>query len=124
MAKNQNKRIAPGVLETDRSSFAALQAIAGYAPANPAYSVASIVGLEKEMKGAQDAETQAGAALAAARDTALAKEWEYHNRILGVKDQVIAQFGRDSNEVQALGLKKSSERKTPTRARKTEGAQK
>jgi hypothetical protein len=35
--------------------------------------------------------------------------------MLGVKDQVVAQFGRDSNEVQALGLKKASERKKPQR---------
>jgi hypothetical protein len=37
-----------------------------------------------------------------------------------VKDQVTAQFGRDSNEVQALGLKKASERKSPQR-KKTGG---
>jgi hypothetical protein len=35
--------------------------------------------------------------------------------MLGVKDQVTAQFGRDSNEVQAIGLKKASERKAPQR---------
>jgi hypothetical protein len=27
----------------------------------------------------------------------------------------VAQFGRDANEVQAVGLKKASERKTPQR---------
>ena len=41
--------------------------------------------------------------------------------MLGVKDQVTAQFGRDSNEVQALGLKKVSERKAPRRRAKAEG---
>ena len=35
--------------------------------------------------------------------------------MLGVKDQVTAQFGRDSNEVQSIGLKKASERKAPQR---------
>jgi len=35
--------------------------------------------------------------------------------MLGVKDQVTAQFGLDSNEVQAIGLKKTSERKSPQR---------
>ena len=124
MAKNQNKRVAPGVLEADKVSFAALRAIADYAPANAAYSLAQIAGLETELKAAQDAEAQAAAALASARDEALAKEWEFHNRVLGAKDQVVAQFGRDSNEVQAVGLKKASERKAPTpRARKEQGAQ-
>jgi hypothetical protein len=122
MAKDQNKRITPGVLEADRNSVAALQGIAGYAPANPAYSVAAIMTLQTEMTAARDAEAQAAAALATARDTAAAKEWEFHNRVLGMKDQVIAQFGRDSNEVQAVGLKKASERRTPTRRKPLEEA--
>ena len=123
MPKDQNKRITPRVLEADRNSFAALQGVAGYAPVNAAFSVASLQTLQTEMLSAQRTEAQAAAALAAARDEAVAKEWEYHNRILGVKDQVIAQFGRDSNEVQAIGLKKASERKAPTpRARKGQGA--
>ena len=29
--------------------------------------------------------------------------------MLGAKDQVVAQYGRDSNEVQSVGLKKASE---------------
>ena len=37
---------------------------------------------------------------------------------LGVKDQVIAQYGPDSDQVAALGLKKKSNRKAPTRAGK------
>jgi hypothetical protein len=35
--------------------------------------------------------------------------------MLGVKAQVIAQYGHDSDEVQSLGLKKKSEHKRPTR---------
>ena len=102
------------MFEADRSSFAALQGIAGYAPANPVYALAAMTQLQAELESAQAAEAQAAEALAA-RDTAVAKEWEFHDRILGVKDQVVAQFGRDSNEVQALGLKKASERRAPVR---------
>jgi hypothetical protein len=112
---SKNVRLRPAQIEADRSSFAALRAIGGYAPANAAYSVAEMTELETELSSALATETQAAAALATARDNAVAKEWEFHNRILGVKDQVIAQFGRDSNEVQALGLKKASERKAPVR---------
>jgi hypothetical protein len=35
--------------------------------------------------------------------------------MLGAKDQIVAQFGRDSNEAEAVGLKKKSEYKTRTR---------
>ncbi|HLL77504.1 MAG TPA: hypothetical protein VK421_19770 [Pyrinomonadaceae bacterium] len=61
------------------------------------------------MEAKQAAETQAAAALAAARDDAVAAEWEFHNAMLGAKEQVVAQFGKDSNEIQSLGLKKKSE---------------
>jgi hypothetical protein len=112
---NKNVRLRPAQIEADRNSLVALRAMAGYAPTNAAYSVAAMTELEAAATSAQDAETLAAAALATARDRAAEKEWELHNRTLGVKDQVTAQFGRDSNEVQALGLKKTSERKAPTR---------
>lgn len=37
---------------------------------------------------------------------------------MGVKAQVVAQYGADFDQVQALGLKKKSERKTPGRKAK------
>ena len=67
------------------------------------------------MVSAQTAESQAEAALAMARDAAAASEWAYHNKIVGMRDSVAAQFGRDSDEVQAVGRKRESERKTPGR---------
>jgi hypothetical protein len=65
------------------------------------------------MVSKRDVEAQKQADLDAARDDSTAAEWAFHNAILGAKDQVIAQFGDDSNEVQSLGLKKKSEYKSP-----------
>lgn len=115
---NQTKRLKPALIEADREAFAALQAMEGYATSNAAYTVAAIKKAHDSMTSAQTAETQAEAAAASARDTAVAGEWEFHNLILGSKDQVTAQFGRDSNEVQSVGIKKSSERKAPTRTKR------
>jgi hypothetical protein len=117
MAKETN-RIKPGLIEADEASFAALKAIANYAPANPAYSVEAIEQAHKELQEARTAEAQAEAARNATRDTAAAKEWNFHNLVLGSKDQVVAQFGRNSNQVQSVGRKKSSEYKAPTRKSK------
>ncbi len=50
----------------------------------------------------------------AARDEGVAVEVEYHNAILSSRAQVVAQFGKDSNEVRAVGLKKVSEYRKPT----------
>lgn len=112
MAKDQSKRLSPVVIETDKASFAALQAIATYTPANTTFAMAAITSAKAELDAAQQAEAQATAGAATARDNATAKEWAFHNLILGAKDQVVAQFGRDSNEVQEVGLKRASEYKT------------
>ncbi len=116
MAKDESKRITPPVLDGDRTAFAALQAITTYTTANPAFTLAAITSAHAQLAAAQSEEAQTSAAAAAARDTAVAREWEFHNLMLGAKDQVTAQYGRDSAEVQALGLKRTSEYKT--RARK------
>lgn len=116
---NQATRLKPSLIQADRDAFAALQAIAGYAPANAAYALTAIMAARTSLDGAQQAETQTAAAAAAARDDAVAREWEFHNLMLGVKDQVRAQFGKDSNEVQAIGLKRKSEYSRPkARAKK------
>ena len=114
MAK-ETRRIKPEVINADESSFAALQAMALYEPANHVYSLPAIGAAHGLLQSARTEEAQAQAALDTARDNAVAREWAFHNLMLGAKDQVTAQFGRDSNEVQALGLKKTSERKSPQR---------
>lgn len=116
MAKDESKRLNPAALEADKNAFAALQAIGNYAPVNPAYTLAKIAEAHDGLVAAQAAEAQAAAALDAARDGTVAKAWTFHNLMLGGKDQVVAQFGRDSNEAQALGRKKPSEFRKRTRA--------
>jgi hypothetical protein len=111
MAKNQHKRLVPSTLADDETAFNALQNITGYTPANPAYAVTAITQALTDMRTAQAVEDQAVAALATARDQAIGKEWAVHNLMLGVKDQVKAQFGKDSTQVQELGLKRVSEYK-------------
>src|SRR5947209_19807643 len=71
MSSNPTRRIQPAVLQADIESFAALQAITDYAPANAAYTVAAITAAKQNMETKQTAETQAAAALAAARDGGL-----------------------------------------------------
>lgn len=115
MAKNQTRRIASVTLRDDRKAFDALQGIDNYAPANPAYTTEKIKAARDRMDDLQREAIQAEVAAAAKRDAANAAEWEFHNAILGAKAQVTAQFGDDSDEVAALGLKKKSEYKSPTR---------
>jgi hypothetical protein len=118
MAKNQNVRLTSVKLQADLDSYTALQGIATYAPVNAAYAKTAITTKFTALKTAQDAELAAQVALATARDAAAAAEWDFHNTMLAVKEQVIAQFGKNSDQVQALGLKKKSEYKAPARKAK------
>ncbi|EXI65801.1 MAG: hypothetical protein AW08_02826 [Candidatus Accumulibacter adjunctus] len=67
------------------------------------------------MRAAAEVELRAQNALDAARDAAIAAQWEHHNLILGARNRGIALFGAVSDEVASLDMKKRSERKAPTR---------
>jgi hypothetical protein len=114
MAKDETKRLSTKELLNDISTNDALKSVTDYSPLNQKYTVSNIATLYSAMIAAQTVETQADAALSTARDKAVAAEWDFHNAILGSKVQVKAQFGNDSNELQTLGLKKSSEYKRPS----------
>ena len=122
MAKNEHKRLAPGKLEADENGFNALTSIKGYSPINPSYRLDAVAAVHQELQDLRNVASDAAAAAARARDRAVAKEWEFHNLMLGVKEQVIAQFGKDSDEVQMLGLKKKSDYRPPRRKPKEDGA--
>lgn len=115
MAKNQDKRLSPVKIEADENGFTALQSITDYTPINQAYALHTVAAVHADLEGLRQAQIDAAAAAVAARDRQVAKEWEFHNLMLGVKEQIIAQFGKDSDEVQALGLKRKSDYKPPKR---------
>ena len=118
MAKNQNKRLVPSFIQADADSYTAWLGITTYAPANTAYAKIAVTAKYTAFKSAQDAELAAQVAVATARDAAAAAEWEFHNTVLAVKEQVIAQYGKSSDQAQAMGLKKKSEYKSPARKAK------
>src|SRR3954468_11455736 len=106
---SQSRRLAPAQIAEDEEAFAALKAITNYAPANPAYSIAAVEQAYQEMQAARTVEVQADAAAKAASDNFVEKQANFHNLILSTKDQVTAQFGRNSNQAQSVGRKKPSE---------------
>jgi len=115
MAKDQSRRLKPSILQADENGCAALRSIASYAPVNPAFSLERITEAHSDVTHLRRDESEAQAVDAATRGKTVAKEWEFHNLMLGVKAQVIAQFGLDSDELASLGRKKKSEYKPPGR---------
>lgn len=118
MAKDESKRLRPQVLADDLDSYAALQDIHDYAPANAAYTKDAVKAIYDAMIAKQHGEAQAEAAFDSARDDSVASEWAMHNAMLGATDQVAAQYGTNSNEYQAMGRKKKNEYSRPARAAK------
>ena len=112
MARNESKRVPRLTLADDETAFNALKKIDDYHPANPNYAIAALTQAFQMMQDLQAAEDQAAAALATARDAAASQEWAVHNLMLGAKDSVRAQFGKDSTQVQELGLKRASDYKS------------
>ncbi|HEY9151989.1 MAG TPA: hypothetical protein VIN60_03820 [Anaerolineales bacterium] len=80
------------------------QNLSDYKPANPAYGLDKVGAAQSAMQSAQQAEVNAQNALDSARDAANQAEWAFHNAMLGVKEQVVAQYGDDSDALQSLGL--------------------
>ena len=115
MASNPNNRVQSQTLLADREAYVAMRSMSDYTPANTSYSSDELTDAYEAMEVALAAEINAQNALKAARDAARKAERKFHEAILGAKDQVVAQYGPDSNQVQALGLKKKSDRKRPTR---------
>ena len=116
MAKDQTKRLSPVIVQEDKDVVAAIATLSpAYAPANAAYSLANLTTAQTTMVTSQNTEVQKQGELDAARDTANANEWAFHNKILEAKKQVAAQYGSDSDQLQAIGLKKKSEYKKPTK---------
>ena len=100
MAKNESKRLKPAQVADDKARAANLQAITGYAPANPAYAAGKVTAAAAKVDEKQADESRTKAAADTARDESVASEWELHNVVLGAKDQVVAQFGRDSGSLE------------------------
>ncbi|HRI02962.1 MAG TPA: hypothetical protein PLL77_04390 [Pyrinomonadaceae bacterium] len=119
MADAKTRPLSPGQLQANLDSFAALKNIPNYNPANKDYEVADGEALQTAMDAAQVKSAQDEATAKASRDDEVAAQWAFHDFILGAKNQIKAQFGPNSNEIQALGLKKKSEYKSPSKKKPT-----
>ncbi len=115
MAKNQTKPLAPGKLREDAKVLEAVQGISDYNPSKAEFASDKLIAADTVVTTTTTANTQAEDALKTARDAMVAAHWARHNLILGAKQQVVAQYGDDSEQAAAVGLKKKSERAKPKR---------
>jgi hypothetical protein len=110
-----NRRLRPGVLNQDIDSMYGLNAVTNYVTGRPNATPEALQSAHADMLAAQREETEILARAKAASDKARLAEWQFHDNVLAMKESVRGQFGSDSNEAQAIGYKKKSERKRPRR---------
>jgi hypothetical protein len=103
MAERTTKPLKPSILADDRDSLAALKGIQDYAPANPGYTELALTALQTGLDTKTAAATLAEAEAKTKRDEEVSAGWVFHNAVIGMRDSVGVQFGKNSNEFQAVG---------------------
>lgn len=117
MADPKTRQLSPPELQDDLDSFAGLEGVTGYTPANEAYTVAKGTVLKTNMQASEAAEIQKYNDWQAARDKKVGDQHDFRDFNRNAKIQVKAQFGEDSDELAALGLKKKSEYKNKSKSK-------
>jgi hypothetical protein len=112
-----NSRIPPQTLDADRAALRAIADMSDYAPSNGAIATAALQHLETTLALAELQEERSRRAADAARDAAIEAGRRFHELMLIAKAQVVGQYGPDSAAVEAVGLKRKSEHRRPSRRR-------
>jgi hypothetical protein len=110
-----NRRLSPQIIDQDVDSLNGLKTVTSYKTSRSEATSETLQQAYQTMLVQQQSETEKLALYRAASDAARLAEWEFHNSVLAMKEVVRGQFGSNSDEAQAVGLKKKSDRKRPTR---------
>jgi hypothetical protein len=110
-----SRRVTPNIIKQDIDSFNGLKTITGYTTARAEALPEALLQAYNEMLAKQSDETEKQALFKSAADASKQAEWNFHNAVLAMKESVKGQFGSDSDAAQAVGFKKKSERKRPTK---------
>ena len=113
--QDTTRRLRPQTISQDISSFHGLPTVSTYNTTRTDASAANLKEVYQAMLISQQIETEKLALYRAAADAARLAEWEFHNAVLAMKEVVRGQYGSDSDQAQAVGLKKKSDRKRPSR---------
>jgi hypothetical protein len=116
MAKDGPKPLRNSELVKNLDDFAALMDIPDYKSTNPDYEKPALQASKDAMQAKETLAAQKKAEYDAARDDEINAQRDFHNRMKGSRMATKTQFGPNSNQAQAVGLKKEVEYKS--RARK------
>jgi hypothetical protein len=99
------------VIEEDDKAIEGLKTITGYDPRNTEVTTAKITAKQALRDAARAEVHNLELLLAAAQDKKAGLEHDVHDAVVVMREQVVAQYGKSSDEAVAVGLKKKSEYK-------------
>jgi hypothetical protein len=114
MADSNLKKRAPlreAVIIEDDTAIEGLKTIPDYDPRNTDVTTAKITAKQALRDAARTEVQNLELLLAAAQDKSAALEHEVHDDVVVMREQVVAQYGKSSDQAVAVGLKKKSEYK-------------
>lgn len=109
------RKISPKVLRKDMETHDAIQGFATYSPTNPSITHESLSDLSAKVNALRTKSVQTETTYNATIESLRSAERAFHDAIMTSKVAVLGQYGKDSNEAKAIGLKRTSERKQPKR---------
>lgn len=114
MPRNGRKPLTPSVIADDKAALSGLRTLVDYAPQNPAVTKAKLDTLDASCAQMEEELRQLLVQVAALRDRVADVQYDRHDGVILLRQQIIAQYGKDSDAAQAVGLKKQSEYAKPT----------
>jgi len=114
---SSKKYVDADQIEEDREVLVALKQLANYSPASGMPTVSELIDLDNEVRTDQEGLSTSEQTVVVSRSKLNGSSSRFHEEIMRSKAQVIAQYGRDSDEVRSLGLKRLSDRKRPVRSK-------
>lgn len=113
--QDTNRRLSANVVNQDVDALNGLKSVQGYNTTRSGATTEALQQTYQAMLTQQQNEAEQQAIFKAVADAARLAEWDFHNAVLVMKEVVRGQFGSDSDQAQAVGLKKKSERKRPSK---------
>ncbi|HMQ29487.1 MAG TPA: hypothetical protein PKD53_02115 [Chloroflexaceae bacterium] len=115
MPVKRHRPLRASIIAADLAAAAALKELIDFAPRNPAYSLENVLAAVEVVRQKREHEATIERSHSAATYATEIAELHLHDLMLGVKLEAAAQYGRDSDQIEALGLKKQSTYKSTAR---------
>jgi len=108
----RRRRLSPNEKAELKRNLAGLKTITNYAPTNPEFAAAAVEAVDEQLDAKDEEIDQVEAQMDELRGESADIGDTFNKKMIGVRQQVVAQFGNDSPEYEAVGGIRVSNRKS------------